>query len=575
MSSVLSGSVGKGGMNRGPYVRAVQCLLNLSGNRVHSGMGSKLVMNGVLDKPTQDAIDLYQQKVMNMKRADGRVDKHGGMIRRLLQALPPKPSGSYSSPPWLKIACDEEASGVREKTGRPSNNRRIVEYLKTAAHLATIKDVITTKNAEGKKEIKESGYMMGEVDETPWCACFVNWCLKEAEKTPRKGARAESYKNYGTESVLEGNICVIHREPFSDSSSGWHVGFYIGGDPKVRKRVTFFFLAATKTTPCAGSGLLVSTPKRSGGAGRCEKGLRLDSEPMLMVSIASKSIACSALLAALIAGLASSCKQNAETPPPAAPPAPAPQPAAAEERAAGYGQAAPPPSPTQPPQPPEGMVYVPGGTFEMGPTDGMTEGEAPQRVQVSPFFIDRTEVTVAAYLACVQAKGCTESKPGEDCNATTKKPRLQHPMNCITHEQAEQYCASLAKRLPSGAEWEFAARGTDGRNYPWGDDAAGEQLCWQQRADGLNETTCPVGSFTDGASPFGALDMAGNVAEWTSTGVAGAAVPGAFSTRGGSYRFDPLDRAEPESAKIRADQSEPFGSGSAIPTLGVRCAKTL
>jgi len=69
--------------------------------------------------------------------------------------------------------------------------------------------------------------------------------------------------------------------------------------------------------------------------------------------------------------------------------------------------------------------------------------------------------------------------------------------------------------------------------------------------------------------------MAGNVAEWTSTEVTGAAAPGAFSTRGGSYVFDSLDSAEPETAKIRADQSEPFADDDAVPTLGVRCAKNL
>jgi formylglycine-generating enzyme required for sulfatase activity len=178
------------------------------------------------------------------------------------------------------------------------------------------------------------------------------------------------------------------------------------------------------------------------------------------------------------------------------------------------------------------------GTFDMGPPQSVTLGKAPQRTQVSPFFFDRTEVTVEAYLACVRAKGCTASKPGEACNATAKKPRLQHPMNCITKGQAEQYCAAQGKRLPSEAEWEFAARGTDGRNYPWGNEVAGEQLCWQGRAGGSSKKTCPVGSFPEGASPFGALDMAGNVAEWTSTEETETAAPGAFRARGGGYEFE-------------------------------------
>jgi len=116
--------------------------------------------------------------------------------------------------------------------GRPKNTPRILEYLSTAKGLASIKDTITTKNADGTKEKKETGYKMNEVDETAWCACFVNWCLAQAGETPQKGAGAQSYAQYGKSSTAAGSICVIKREPFSDSSTGSHVGFYIGGDPR-------------------------------------------------------------------------------------------------------------------------------------------------------------------------------------------------------------------------------------------------------------------------------------------------------------------------------------------------------
>jgi formylglycine-generating enzyme required for sulfatase activity len=221
------------------------------------------------------------------------------------------------------------------------------------------------------------------------------------------------------------------------------------------------------------------------------------------------------------------------------------------------------------------MVYVPGGSFDMGPPRSVTMGKAPERVHVAQFFLDRTEVTVAAYLACVQANVCTLGKHQPGCNATPKQPLLQHPMNCITELQAAQYCAAQGKRLPSAAEWEFAARGTDGRIYPWGNDEAGEQLCWQGRAGASSKKTCPVGKFPQGASPFGAFDMAGNVAEWTSTAETETAAAGAFRARGGGYPLEPMDRSSPETLMIRADQWETFSAEDADPKLGVRCAKDL
>jgi uncharacterized protein (TIGR02594 family) len=230
--SVISGSVGKGGVNRKPDVRAVQCLLNLKSNMAQSGLKQKLEMDGSLGKGTQDAIDLYQRKVMNMPNPDGRVDSHGGMIRRLESALPIMPAGSFSRPLWLKLACDEEAAGVKELAGRPSNTPRILEYLATVKDLATVDDVIKTKKADGTKEVKPTGYKLSQVDETAWCACFVNWCLVQAGETPQKGAGAQTYSKYGRASVETGAICVIKREPFNDSSTGSHVGFYIGGEPR-------------------------------------------------------------------------------------------------------------------------------------------------------------------------------------------------------------------------------------------------------------------------------------------------------------------------------------------------------
>jgi len=288
------------------------------------------------------------------------------------------------------------------------------------------------------------------------------------------------------------------------------------------------------------------------------------------------------LLAALCAETMSGCKQRGEAAPAAPLPAPEPLPATTKEltKAQAAAPGAPTlepitaaPAATAPANVPEGMVYVPGGSFDMGPPREVTMGKPTQRMQVAPFFLDRTEVTVAAYLACVQSKGCTVSKHQAGCNATAKQPLLQHPMNCISKTRAEQYCAAQGKRLPSAAEWEFAARGTDGRIYPWGNDDAGEQVCWQGRDGAESKKTCPVGSFASGASPFGALDMAGNVAEWTSTPETETAAAGAFRTRGGGYPVEPIDLSSPETLMIRADQWETFSAEDAEPKLGVRCAK--
>ena len=168
------------------------------------------------------------------------------------------------------------------------------------------------------------------------------------------------------------------------------------------------------------------------------------------------------------------------------------------------------------------MVFVPEGPFRMGCDPDLeapcNEGgwrDVPQHeVWLSAFWIDRLETTVAEYKACVQAGGCPAVEDGN----TNNKPEM--PIRYTNWFAAEAYCAWKGKRLPTEAQWEKAARGTDGRKYPWGNEEPTCELArYGKDVDGgecptEDVTTAPPGSFPLGASPYGALDMAGNVGEW-------------------------------------------------------------
>jgi formylglycine-generating enzyme required for sulfatase activity len=147
-------------------------------------------------------------------------------------------------------------------------------------------------------------------------------------------------------------------------------------------------------------------------------------------------------------------------------------------------------------------------------------------VRVGNFQIDRTEVTVAAYQRCVQAGQCSRPGTGAACN-WGKGGRDLHPINCVSFEQARDYCEWAGKRLPDQEEWNRAAYGSDGRQYTWGNNPDARRANLEGAQDGYAETA-PVGSFSTDISPAGALDMTGNVAEWTA---------GGRVVRGGSFSY--------------------------------------
>jgi formylglycine-generating enzyme required for sulfatase activity len=157
-----------------------------------------------------------------------------------------------------------------------------------------------------------------------------------------------------------------------------------------------------------------------------------------------------------------------------------------------------------------GMVYVPAGEFVMGGDFGEFDEEPRHKVWLDAFYIDKNEVTNEEYRRCVRARRCRRSLA--DGDRRYNGPR--QPVVSISWHDARAYCAFAGgKRLPTEAEWEKAARGTDERRYPWGNELRRECVNLRDAEDGFRHTA-PVGSFPCGASPYGALDMAGNAWEW-------------------------------------------------------------
>lgn len=225
------------------------------------------------------------------------------------------------------------------------------------------------------------------------------------------------------------------------------------------------------------------------------------------------------------------------------------------------------------------VVDVPAGEFWMrcNPRvdDNCETEETPgYRSSLGTFHIDRTEVTVDRYRRCVEAGVCSPPEryavfgssllltPG-DCN-WGRTGVEQHPINCVTWHEAHAYCRWVGKRLPTNAEWEKAARGTDGRVYPWGNASDAT------RANVASGGTTPVSVYPAGASPYGALDMSGGLSEW----VGAWYNPGDDDpvARGGSWG-DTLQEARVSAPFPLAKKVRGHAGYLRDPRIGFRCAK--
>ena len=224
----------------------------------------------------------------------------------------------------------------------------------------------------------------------------------------------------------------------------------------------------------------------------------------------------------------------------------------------------------------DGMIRVPSGRFKMGSSNSHAPAnERPAHMLSMPaYWIDRTEVTVGAYRACVEKGAC--SRPARaSATCTFDAGDADLPVSCVHWRDADAYCRFAGKRLPSEPEWEYAAHGPFATSFPWGGPAscaAAVTLVVDQSGTTCLPRPARVGTHPAGASVFGAQDMSGNVEEWTADWYVESLGPGpapragaAHVMRGGGWLSPPT---------LSRTTTRNWGSAlEAGPNVGFRCAR--
>lgn len=401
--------------------------------------------------------------------------------------------------------------------------------------------MLETGEYEARRQGKEPTHPPDKAPVSDAKSAFGPTLPVESMKSPRKGSKKTSAKDLMEETPQSARKLALGETTASESSKGSYIwaglaiAVFVGGAAFIYSTLTSS--PTPKKAPPSGS----AVASASGKSPSPLPSASLSASAKLPVTSVTASVSPSAAPSALPSASATASVVASVSVAPSA------DPLNAEKT---------------------DMVKIKPATF--------TLGESGPEVSVSSFWLDRREVSVRRYQACINAGSCTaatavqgadanENDPWNNrCNARGKGQQ-DHPINCLTYAQAEAFCKWEGKRLPTEAEWELSARGGRGHKFPWGDTEPNcDQACYDKNdtcRDPAREIgTCGVGFTLNDQTGDVVYDMGGNVSEWVST------AEGDKVAKGGNF-FSPAD-------DLVGTKRISFPAGYAHPTIGVRCAET-